>query len=115
MSTTQGPKYMYQRLVPKWRALRLNDPEKYGTGPIGLLKNAYGEQPTVCFCMLFGLVGVIRFMFAYKEEVENHTYSNLPYKKHYIVMRPDDVRVKKLKAEWFENGVPPMTKTANIF
>ena len=43
MSITQGPKYMYDRLVPKWKAWRLNEPEKYGKGFIGLLKNAYGE------------------------------------------------------------------------
>ena len=43
MSITQGPKYMYERLVPKWKAWRLSEPEKYGKGFIGLLKNAYGE------------------------------------------------------------------------
>ena len=43
MGVTQGPKYMLQRVVPKWRLWNLNDPAKYGKGPIGLIKNAYGE------------------------------------------------------------------------
>ena len=39
----QGPRYMLQRLVPKHRYNKLTEPEKYGSGPIGLLKNLWGE------------------------------------------------------------------------
>jgi hypothetical protein len=39
----QGPRYMLQRLVPKYRYNKVTEPEKYGSGPIGFLKNAWGE------------------------------------------------------------------------
>ena len=38
MTTTQGPKYMYERNIPKWRLWKLSEPEKYGRGLMGLLK-----------------------------------------------------------------------------
>ena len=38
MTTTQGPKYMYERNIPKWRLWKLSEPEKYGRGIMGLLK-----------------------------------------------------------------------------
>ena len=47
MGVTQGPKYMLQKVVPKWRLWNLSDPAKYGKGPIGALKNAYGEVSVI--------------------------------------------------------------------
>ncbi len=47
----QGPRYMLQRLVPKHRYNKLTEPEKYGSGPIGLLKNLWGEVRD-CFPLL---------------------------------------------------------------
>ena len=41
--TTQNPQYIIKKLVPKWRFWKQTSPEKYGTGPIGLMKNLYGE------------------------------------------------------------------------
>ena len=67
---TQGPKYMYQKVVPKYRMFRLNEPEKYGTGPINLLKNAYGEQPTVCLSMLIGLFGIFLWIKQYQVSIK---------------------------------------------
>ncbi|XP_023345344.1 uncharacterized protein LOC111714466 [Eurytemora carolleeae] len=109
MSITQGPKYMYERLVPKWKAWRLSEPEKYGKGFIGLLKNAYGEQPTVCLCMLLFGVGTVRMGWIYYENEKTGLYENRAYKKFYTVMRPDDERILKFRSEWFENGAPPTT------
>jgi len=111
MAITQGPRHMYQRLVPKWRLWKLSEPEKYGTGFVGMLKNAYGEQPSVCFCACLALIGVAKLVWNYNENEKNGTLTNLPYKKYYTVYRPEDERLLKLRSEWFENGVPPTTKT----
>ena len=55
---TQGPKYMLQKVVPKWRLWNLSDPAKYGKGPIGALKNAYGEVSVINI-----LVFIIHFLY----------------------------------------------------
>jgi len=109
MGVTQGPRYMYQRLVPKWRLWKLSEPEKYGSGPIGLLKNAYGEQPTVCLAMFIGFLGVCKYINNYYENARTGCYDNRAYKRYYTVMRPDDERILKFRSEWFENGAPPTT------
>ena len=41
--STQNPQYMVKKLVPTWKFLKMTSPEKYGTGPVGLMKNLWGE------------------------------------------------------------------------
>ena len=41
--STQNPQYMVKKLVPQWRFWKQVSPEKYGSGPVGLLKNLWGE------------------------------------------------------------------------
>jgi len=109
MGVTQGPKYMLQKVVPKWRLWNLSDPAKYGKGPIGALKNAYGEQPTVCLCLFLGLLGAGKMVWAYYENEKTGFLDNKAYKRYYTVMRPDDARIVKFQEDWFENGLPPTT------
>ena len=49
--TTQNPQYIIKKLVPKWRFWKQTSPEKYGTGPIGLMKNLYGEVSPNLLCI----------------------------------------------------------------
>jgi len=113
--STQTPRYMYQKLVPKWKFLKINEPEKYGKGPLGLIKNLYGEQPTVCFFFIFGACGIVKLVSAFYEDQKTGCFTNLPYKKYYTVMRPDDERMMKLREDWFVNGAPVITKVATGF
>ena len=41
--STQNPQYMVKKLVPQWKFFKQTSPEKYGSGPIGMLKNLWGE------------------------------------------------------------------------
>ena len=50
--STQNPQYMVKKLVPQWRLLKMTSPEKYGSGPIGLLKNAWGEVSKVSLLVM---------------------------------------------------------------
>ena len=45
--STQNPQYMVKKLVPAWRFWKQASPEKYGTGPVGMLKNLWGEVSEV--------------------------------------------------------------------
>ena len=41
--STQNPQYMVKKLVPQWKFFKLTSPEKYGSGPVGMMKNLWGE------------------------------------------------------------------------
>ena len=41
--STQNPQYMVKKLVPHWKFFKQTSPEKYGSGPVGMLKNLWGE------------------------------------------------------------------------
>ena len=41
--STQNPQYMVKKLVPVWKFWKQTSPEKYGSGPIGMAKNFWGE------------------------------------------------------------------------
>jgi len=100
---------MVKRLVPQWRFLKLTSPEKYGTGPIGLLKNAWGESSEVVLTTGIALFSLGMMFYKFHENKETELYTNKPYKQHYTVYRPDDPRIERLRQEWFKNGAPPMT------
>jgi len=51
----QGPRYMLQRLVPKYRYNKLAEPEKYGSGIIGAIKNIWGEVRSFLKCRYLSL------------------------------------------------------------
>ena len=52
--STQNPQYMVKKLVPQWKFFKQTSPEKYGTGPVGLLKNLWGEVSVMLFnCIVF--------------------------------------------------------------
>lgn len=102
---------MLQRLVPKYKWNKATEPEKYGTGLVGFLKNLYGEAPEVCLAAFVGGLGVARVVYLYCTEKDSGYFDNRPYKLYYTVMRPDDPRIGRLRADWYENGVPPMTTT----
>ena len=55
--STQNPQYMVKKLVPQWKFFKQTSPEKYGTGPVGLLKNLWGE---VCVMLFNCIVSVVR-------------------------------------------------------
>eukprot|EP00088_Acartia_fossae_P015907 TRINITY_DN18834_c0_g3_i1.p2 TRINITY_DN18834_c0_g3~~TRINITY_DN18834_c0_g3_i1.p2 ORF type:complete len:116 (+),score=6.86 TRINITY_DN18834_c0_g3_i1:32-379(+) len=112
MGVSQGPKYMLQRVVNKWRFWNLTEPAKYGSGPIAIIKNAYAEQPTVFLSFILGSLGPAALIWGYYENERTGYLENHAYKKYYTVMRPDDERVAAFKAEWFENGIPPTTKVS---
>ena len=45
--STQNPQYMVKKLVPTWRFWKQTSPEKYGSGPLGMAKNLWGEVRAV--------------------------------------------------------------------
>merc|ERR1712127_143368 len=109
--TTQNPQSLIKKLVPTWKFLKLTSPEKYGTGPVGLAKNMWGELPEVTsalFLAVFSLGGIYK---SYLNELETGYLSNKAYKDTYTVYRPNDPRLEHIKAEWFENGSPAVTSS----
>ena len=88
-----------QPLVEKFRFIRRAKPELYGGS---LLKNAMDKVPHIVFiCGPYAIATVI--VMAYQIYIDNKTqvYSNRPYKWIYTVMRPDDPRVKDIKADYY--------------
>ena len=86
-----------QPLVEKFRFIRRAKPELYGGS---LLKNCMDKLPhivffagpyTVATLIALGYVGYINNT--------TDTFRNRPYKSVYTVMRPDDPRVKDIKAD----------------
>merc|ERR1719221_827674 len=47
--STQNPQYMVKKLVPQWKFFKLTSPEKYGSGPVGMMKTC-GESAAKWFC-----------------------------------------------------------------
>lgn len=77
-------------------------------GPIGALKNAYGEQPTVCLCLFLGLLGAGRWSGRYYENEKTGFLDNKAYKRSYTVSRPDDARIVEVPGGVVRNGsLPP--------
>ena len=54
--STQNPQYMVKKLVPQWKFFKQTSPEKYGTGPVGLLKNLWGEVSVMLFNCIVSVV-----------------------------------------------------------
>eukprot|EP00092_Neocalanus_flemingeri_P001949 GFUD01002080.1.p1 GENE.GFUD01002080.1~~GFUD01002080.1.p1 ORF type:complete len:113 (-),score=32.38 GFUD01002080.1:102-440(-) len=109
--STQNPQYMVKRLVPKWRLLKMTSPEKYGTGPVGLLKNYIGECSEVALASVIFVGSFVSIYLTYLGDKKTNIINNKPYKNFYTVYRPDDPRIEKLRKEWFANGAPAMTST----
>jgi len=107
--STQNPQYMLKKLVPKWSLLKQTSPEKYGTGLVGLCKNAWGEASEVVFAGFIFIGSGIGLYMINEQDKRTKYYSNKPYKNYYTVYRPDDPRIDALRKEWYENGAPPMT------
>eukprot|EP00088_Acartia_fossae_P065531 TRINITY_DN8081_c0_g1_i10.p1 TRINITY_DN8081_c0_g1~~TRINITY_DN8081_c0_g1_i10.p1 ORF type:complete len:124 (-),score=9.73 TRINITY_DN8081_c0_g1_i10:316-687(-) len=93
--TNQGPKYMYNRNIPKWRLWKLSDPEKYGRGVVNSLKNAYGEQPFVCLCAFVGFIGVVKGTIEWYDNEETGARDFVTYSRFLHVYRPDDPAVTR--------------------
>merc|ERR1711874_807672 len=107
--STQNPQYMVKKLVPQWKFFKQTSPEKYGSGPIGMLKNLWGECSEMVLCGGIAVFSVIGTYYKYVNDKETKSLTNKPYKDFYTVYRPDDPRIERLRQEWFENGAPPMT------
>eukprot|EP00088_Acartia_fossae_P018250 TRINITY_DN20523_c0_g1_i1.p1 TRINITY_DN20523_c0_g1~~TRINITY_DN20523_c0_g1_i1.p1 ORF type:complete len:114 (-),score=26.85 TRINITY_DN20523_c0_g1_i1:70-411(-) len=107
--STQNPQYMVKKLVPHWRFWKQASPEKYGSGPVGLLKNLWGECSEMVLCGGIALFSIGMMYYKYQEDKKTGASSNKPYKEYYTVYRPDDPRISRLRQEWFQNGAPPMT------
>jgi len=107
--STQNPQYMVKKLVPTWRWLKQASPEKYGSGPLGILKNFWAECPEVALTGMIATFSVIGLYYVLSGDKTDKKFTNKPYKDFYTVYRPDDPRIQKLRTEWFENGAPPMT------
>jgi hypothetical protein len=111
MWSSQHPKSFILKTIPKWRLLKRTEPEKYGTGLVGLAKNAWGEASEVCFGVFVGLIGCVGFYMHYQENKRTGYITNKPYKDYYTVYRPDDPRILKLREEWYKNGAPTITRS----
>merc|ERR1712226_666990 len=112
--TTQNPQSLIKKLVPTWRFLKQTSPEKYGSGPIGLMKNAWGEVSEVVVCAGFAAFSIVGIYLNYLEEKRTNYATNKAYKEFYTVYRPDDPRIARVKEEWFANGAPPMTSSKHM-
>jgi len=104
MSTNQGPKYMYDRNIPKWRFWNLSEPEKYGRGLMGLIKNAYGEQPMVFTTAVIALFSLGCIVKGINERLKDDNYNLKQYKRFYTIMRPDDPRISLENNQWLYRG-----------
>ncbi len=69
------------------------------------------QAPEVCLAAFIACIGMARMVYYFYEDKETGFYTNRPYKRYYTVMRPDDPKILKLRAEWYENGAPPMTSS----
>merc|ERR1712080_518174 len=111
MGSSQNPQSLIKKLVPTWRFFKMTSPEIYGTGPVGLLKNFWGECSSIAICAGIAAFSIVGLYCNYLEEKRTNYTTNEPYKRYYTVYRPDDPRIAKVKEEWFEKGAPPMTSS----
>ena len=97
---------MVKKLVPQWKFFKLTSPEKYGSGPVGMLKNLWGEVNirtkaklrSATECILFqcsemvlcggiAVFSVIGSYYKYVNDQETKSLTNKPYKDFYTVYR----------------------------
>eukprot|EP00090_Calanus_glacialis_P047655 TRINITY_DN999_c0_g1_i1.p1 TRINITY_DN999_c0_g1~~TRINITY_DN999_c0_g1_i1.p1 ORF type:complete len:114 (+),score=26.44 TRINITY_DN999_c0_g1_i1:41-382(+) len=109
--STQNPQYMVKKLVPTWKLWKQTSPEKYGSGPIGMLKNFWGEAPEVALGLGIAIFSYTGIYLHWLSDRETQVHNNKPYKNFFTVYRPDDPRIQALRKEWFEKGAPAMTST----
>ena len=86
-----------QPLVENFRFIRRAKPELYGGS---MLKNAMDKIPHIVF--ICGPYAVATFTVLTWQIYTNNTtdyFEDRPYKAIYTVMRPDDPRVKEIKAD----------------
>jgi len=105
------PRQFIQKLVPKWKLLKRTEPEKYGTGMVGLAKNAWGECSEVVVALGIAVFSGVAWYRNYLRNCETGYNRNKPYKHYYTVYRPDDPKILKLREEWFETGGPTITSS----
>ena len=84
---------------------------RYGSTPVGMLKNQWGECSEVVLACGLGVFGAVGTYMLYLEDKKTGQMSNRAYKDHYTVYRPNDPAIVRLKEEWYANGAPPMTST----
>ena len=89
-----------QPLVEKFRFLRRAKPELYGGS---LMKNAMDKLPHIVFiCGPYLIATATLFAWQYSWHRSTDHWTNRPYKFIYTVIRPDDPRVKDIKADYYD-------------
>ena len=88
-----------QPLVEKFRFIRRAKPEEYGGS---MMKNAMDKVPHVVFiCGPYMIATCVVIAWQIYTDKMTDFYTNRPYKWIYTVMRPDDPRVKDIKADCY--------------
>lgn len=94
-----------QPLVEKFRFIRRAKPELYGGS---MLKNAMDKLPHIVFiCVPYFIATITAVAWQFYIDKNTDYYSNRPYKLIYTVIRPDDPRIKEIKADCYHRVDEP--------
>ena len=88
-------------LYEKYRYFPRARPENYGNS---WLKNTMAEAPEIILCSAaFLFSGLVIAYRTWRDENKGYYYAN-PYKRHFIVMRPDDDRVRHIQKQYYSRN-----------